>query len=1443
MKGKRLRRVVCSLSALVLAGFLGFGQSAEAAFDSPYVKAETVFDDTGMHQHWTIEEDFPYEIQSPADFYERGKLVNPPPYWYEQGTTVTTGKTSTLRTPGQGEHYYTWKRMGEVPIGKWVVNWQPGRCIHRYYEPVWQTLSTGLHPDVNGGICGKAYYSGWFAYCADCGQQLETAHVYASKEAISTIKVMDMDYGYYYLCPNPDCRHLENTGEPMEHECKNVSPVMYRVKYEKNTDDRVDGLMPESYHMWNNATTHDGVAVDPVTRLSKIGYVRKNYSLAGWNTKPDGSGTFYGDEAEIYNLCEYDYFEWEKKGDEEKGTVHLYAQWVPTSSYLHIDPNGGTYKGNSGITEIHEGAGKTYTADPGDVAGTSHYNVNYNTNGGNALSSTPIPEVFREWGKNADFKGKLTDGKTYKFPYVNDHIDTLTAKYEYGSIILPTPIHPSGYGFGGWYEDPGCTTNLVGFGGDSYTPGEDITGDVTLYAKWVNLVLWSKENYTDNEKKGAADHRWQENDSYIKAFNLYRAGETILGSLVPGAFTKVYDTDVAAIPPVTKEFAFSTSTPVQNYTVPTSGFYSFEAYGAQGGSYGSYEGGKGGKVTASFYLTKGEVLRITVGGQNGTGGGGSKVSGGFANGGGATTIEATKNGTTRTLLVAGGGGGASAYNPGGIGGPQDAVGLRSDNVSGGQSGVAAGGGGYRGGLAGTVTVHTCSLAECYTKHTHTPDCYETRAHTCDFNIYTTNASKFAVDSRNGARFPLKGNINVPTSTCATYGHAGWMIFCKGDEPGCGGIGGWACPSGRGDGKCHGPYYYAHEDPSRGWDCCVYWCDFKNNGSQDRVLKCTKSEEYTKICPYTDGQILDTAMSYGGSSYVDSSRTSVSFENGNRSGNGYVKMVSTALGMNDGLEKKGVAAPDLAAPDGIDENTVTVSSLGSVRTEVAFERPLDNGTPYWWKVESINVLTGGKICDSNITKTTLTTGVSKYLYLYNTTASQTITDAAGCSVFNAVPGAEKDSIRLDLVYDVQYLHIAPVDVAGNIGPTIDIELNKEAQDWPIITTPVTISSSINGRDYGSVYSNGANHYVRADGTTPFKLSFESYIDGNARLDYQIDTQIFSVEKNTAGTAQRFITGVPKCTALTDTTPVAAAGMSRVTQGSSLLKTGSYLFAQRKNLCNRNVFAQSFTIPASLNGQMLVITPSASAEAPHTEAGYIESVWADDVNHAIQIIPDGIGPVITVNQALDDSTVVNKDTVVNTTVELTSTDALSGVKTFYARIRNQDNGMSTIISAGADGKVTFVIDATDALYAGDLLIEAVSIDNVGNSTVAKYGVEELDVQASIEHAGYNPNKRTTFMGGELANLTIESRGYVDRVTVEVPDALKPGNEGVTVEFNYSDPKRYRELETCLFTIPYTAPEGNYTFTVTAFKDGNMVSRKPVLVTIIRGNFSGDVHVRVK
>jgi hypothetical protein len=59
----------------------------------------------------------------------------------------------------------------------------------------------------------------------------------------------------------------------------------------------------------------------------------------------------------------------------------------------------------------------------------------------------------------------------------------------------------------------------------------------------------------------------------------------------------------------------------QTWTVPDTGWYLLDVSGAQGGdaSNGSHAGGKGAQIQASVRLTKGEVLRIAVGGQGGKG--------------------------------------------------------------------------------------------------------------------------------------------------------------------------------------------------------------------------------------------------------------------------------------------------------------------------------------------------------------------------------------------------------------------------------------------------------------------------------------------------------------------------------------------------------------------------------------------------------------------------------------------------------------------------------------------------------------------------------------------------------------------------------------------------------------------------------------------------------
>ena len=68
-------------------------------------------------------------------------------------------------------------------------------------------------------------------------------------------------------------------------------------------------------------------------KLKKNVYTRNGHTFIGWNTQPNGLGTFYKDEAEIQNMTSIN-------GSE----IVLYAQWESKEEYYYIDydPNGGS---------------------------------------------------------------------------------------------------------------------------------------------------------------------------------------------------------------------------------------------------------------------------------------------------------------------------------------------------------------------------------------------------------------------------------------------------------------------------------------------------------------------------------------------------------------------------------------------------------------------------------------------------------------------------------------------------------------------------------------------------------------------------------------------------------------------------------------------------------------------------------------------------------------------------------------------------------------------------------------------------------------------------------------------------------------------------------------------------------------------------------------------
>lgn len=238
--------------------------------------------------------------------------------WYSQGMVVSTGIHSSLKDLETGQHYYSYTRIGEVPVEKWEVRYRTASCVHKI------NLNGKYHGiTVTNEICQRAYYSGWGGYCADCGGLINPMFIYMSKEAAESIDYLDVraDLEYYYLCPY--CRGLEQGASMGTHLCRGISWNRYKVAYDPNILGFSGELMEASVHMYNNAAEYEGNTVTTTGRLTRNIYTRADYEFVEWNTSPDGTGISYADEAQIWNLTA-----------QNGGVVTLYAQWRPARGPL-----------------------------------------------------------------------------------------------------------------------------------------------------------------------------------------------------------------------------------------------------------------------------------------------------------------------------------------------------------------------------------------------------------------------------------------------------------------------------------------------------------------------------------------------------------------------------------------------------------------------------------------------------------------------------------------------------------------------------------------------------------------------------------------------------------------------------------------------------------------------------------------------------------------------------------------------------------------------------------------------------------------------------------------------------------------------------------------------------------------------------------------------------
>ncbi|MBR4061041.1 MAG: InlB B-repeat-containing protein [Lachnospiraceae bacterium] len=1295
--------------------------------------------------------------------------------------TVDMNAESSIGNLGDGEHYYGKQAVGSVTVGKWVVMHTPGQCIHDT-----PTKDTFAGFDYRNEICHSYYNNGWFAYCADCGEIAAHMLIYARESTVKQITSIPASSIYVYQCPH--CSHLEQ-GSSYQHYCKAISSNRYKVTYRQNApaDNSVAGYMAPTMHMYGNSDSYNGEPVSEIgytdTALRKNSYVCNGYLFAGWNTKADGSGVSFRDGQEVLNLT-----------TEDNGIVKLYAQWVKAEGSLLLDANGGTYKGQSVYTQKQK-YGTSYQVENGQLVPPTGYRVEFVTNGGNAVQSIITTKSFTHWEVQPDFSGEFKNN-VYKYLGDNGNVDRLKAQYVNNSFKLPN-CTGNNVSLVGWYDDPGL-------GDDAYMgkQGDEITVEknTILYAKWATLTLWAYDDYTSHGGVGAVDLKWEQKDGKGKYYRLYQSeNQTSWKEIFSG-------NDIQSDITISKEYG--TSNQGTTYTIPYTGNYTLTAYGARGADYnGTYVGGNGGIVTATYWLNKGDILTVypgmpgsgLYGGTNGNGANGGSSSSDLGRGGGAATqIYLTRNGSKHLLITAGGGGGANAGNSGGNGGTGG-----GNNVAGGANGVGAGGGGYSGGLSGAFSYHSHSDTCGY--HTHTGNtssggiCYNPKV--CGGNLIQTSEREiggwYGHWDEDGSGICIQCGYNY-----GLYGNEDVHAWYYGEDE-------WTCQRCGGTtdddtGSCRKTTYYLSCELTEGWQC----------GKTKETVDSLKA-------------------SVGGTSYAvsDFGCKGTKMVAGGNGSSGKVSVQSVDVGYMEVSSLADVLARDKAAPGKISDYTETLSGEDICRITVVM--PEDFGTTYYHKVESFEAGTVKKLATSNITENNLVSGVSGYRYFVSGSKTGTVTESNSFTRDNRV------DVRMTT--SVQYLHIAAVDVAGNIGATAHIEIKTleevpdiEPDDGYIEDVPLK-TEQVLLEDTEYVYPAGTGkYYVKADGETEHTLKLAGYTDGKASNHYQIDwLRMVSL----SGVMEEWYqTKVPRVSVETGNAEFANEELTNDASDRELrFLEPSSAVAWRSDEAEKVGLSQKVVIGAGNDGKQITVYPRAIAEFES------EEYWSDqteDRSHGLILIPDGKSPVFTGIEALQnagniDMTEEKKDFII------TATDEGSGMRELIVIITNLDNQMQRTYESDS-GELVITIEKDDYLFLGDFVVSAEASDNVGNVNLQGSDSLAFTMEADLKRA--REPQSGDFRAGDGAILTITTGGYADKIIVRFPEELIRLNPELNQEYVYEFPEAIK-TEMYEFNIPLATPGGMYVIEVVAWKDNRKLTEELALPIRTSGSIIDELRTRIR
>lgn len=373
-----------------------------------------------------------------------------------------------LGTDDNAECYYTYNKTNDKMITKKSTFSADYADDIMELTPKFTPKSYDIVYSLNGGQWKKGV-------SADLENTNKEQYVYSVGKVLNT-NVEKRGYlftGWYADINNPVVLTTKVTDT--EHGLKSFlakwSPIHYDIKFDKNTADA-------------GSMTAQNIVYDTTTALTKNEYTKKGYSFNGWNTKADGSGTKYADEADVTNLSYTD-------GD----TITLYAQWSANPYKLTFDVNKGSCSEASRMVKYDSTYGVLPTATRIGYTFDGWYTLE--NNGVKVTKDTVMQSVYGEtvyahWNANSyniRFDGNKASSGSMDAEYI---------LYDETKPLTANAYKKTGYTFTGW------NTKADG-SGKTYHDEDNVlnlatNGVITLYAQWSAnhySVVFDRNHATD----------------------------------------------------------------------------------------------------------------------------------------------------------------------------------------------------------------------------------------------------------------------------------------------------------------------------------------------------------------------------------------------------------------------------------------------------------------------------------------------------------------------------------------------------------------------------------------------------------------------------------------------------------------------------------------------------------------------------------------------------------------------------------------------------------------------------------------------------------------------------------------------------------------------------------------------------------------------------------